>query len=133
MNKENKMKTQIFKSYDAFLDRLDRLQNGVSPDHAKNHPTWEADNSSNAGCWNCVTCLDCIDCTRCTSCSTCTHCYDGEACNNCFRCVDCKGCEDCISCTDSTYSTQEIDKGTRLALSERERERLALSSTQEKN
>ena len=42
------MKTQIFKSYEDFLNRADKSLNGVSEDFAAAHPDFEKDNETNA-------------------------------------------------------------------------------------
>lgn len=100
-----KMKTQIFKSYEDFLQREDKLINGVSERFAEKHPNWQEMNSSNKGCWNCVNCTNCTNCTDCTSCDNCTNCYD---CTNCHGCTDCSDCSRCFGCTDCTGRSYEV-------------------------
>lgn len=39
-------KTQIFPSYQAFLDREDKTTNGVSEHFAKDHPDYEKDTAA---------------------------------------------------------------------------------------
>lgn len=66
------MNTLIFKSWIEFINREDKLLNGVSEDFAAANPNFEKDNESNEGCWNCTRssrssrCTDCTDCSRCT-------------------------------------------------------------------
>ena len=53
------MKTRIYKTYSDFLDRTERLENGVSEDFAKEYPDFEKQNETNEACWNCSRCSDC--------------------------------------------------------------------------
>ena len=39
--------TKIFKDYYEFLQREDKLINGVSQTFSKEHPNWEEDNEDN--------------------------------------------------------------------------------------
>ena len=80
------MKTRIYKTYSDFLDRTERLENGVSEDFAKEYPDFEKQNETNEACWNCSRCSDCSRCSRCSDCSRCSGCSD---CSRCFRCSDC--------------------------------------------
>jgi hypothetical protein len=64
----DRMKTEIFESYEDFVNREDKSVNGVSPEYAGNHPDYELMNESNVGCWNCVACTECVDCVRCYAC-----------------------------------------------------------------
>lgn len=43
------MKTQIFKTYQDFLEEKDKSINGVSPEFAKENPDYEQGNN-NIGC-----------------------------------------------------------------------------------
>jgi hypothetical protein len=45
------MKTQIFKSYDEFLQREDKSVNGVSDEFAQRHVNYAEQNETNTGCW----------------------------------------------------------------------------------
>ena len=72
--------TKIFKTYQDFLNREDKDDNGVSPDFAAANSRWEKDNESNIGCYNC---LKCYNCTKCHNCYDCCDCCD------CVRCYDC--------------------------------------------
>ncbi len=45
------MKTEIFNTYAEFLNREDKAVNGVSPQFAKEHLDYIADNETNSGCW----------------------------------------------------------------------------------
>ncbi len=63
------MKTKIFYSYVAFLNREDKTTNGVSKEFAEQNPEFEKQNETNEGCWNCS---DCSGCSRCSDCSDCS-------------------------------------------------------------
>lgn len=67
-------KTEIFASFDDFLDRADKKTNGVSPEFAKKHPDYARDNETNTGCWNCEACKSCVWCKSCHSCVSCMSC-----------------------------------------------------------
>lgn len=84
------METQIFKSYEDFLNRPDKTVNGVSEDFAKANPNYGDDNSNNTGCWNCSECRNCKDCEWCKRCYYCENCYECEYCQNRSGRVDCK-------------------------------------------
>ena len=58
------MKTRIYKTYSDFLDRTERLENGVSEDFAKEYPDFEKQNETNEACWNCSRCSRCSDCSN---------------------------------------------------------------------
>lgn len=47
------MKTKIYKSYEDFLKREDKKENGVSEFFASENPDFENQNENNSGCWNC--------------------------------------------------------------------------------
>ena len=64
-------RTEIFEDYESFYAREDKLVNGVSPDFAEEHPSWEEDNVTNEGCWNCFRCQDCRSCKYCSDCRSC--------------------------------------------------------------
>lgn len=72
------MKTQIFKSYEDFLERADKKINGVSEDFAAKHPDFEESNESKSGCWNCYDCKNCESCNWCVSCELCNWCENRE-------------------------------------------------------
>ena len=80
------MKTQVFKSYSAFLERPDKSLNGVSDYFAKLHPDFEEDNRTNIGCWNCQKCRNSKDCYNS---------IDLRDCYNCCNCYDLRNCHDC--------------------------------------
>ncbi len=65
--------TQIFKSYDDFLDRTDKRVNGVSEAFAAKHPDWETTNTGCSGCFNCVRCSNCMWCLSCEDCKGMTN------------------------------------------------------------
>lgn len=88
------MKTLIFESYSAFLDREDKEINGVSAEFAERVPNYEAQNETNKGCWNCS------DCSRCSGCYGCYDCYGCSDCSDCSRCSRCSGCSGCSRCSD---------------------------------
>lgn len=67
-------RTQIFKTFEDFLNRKDKAVNGVSAAFAVAHPDYLKDNESNTGCWNCVNCSDCRSCAHCSDCRSCAHC-----------------------------------------------------------
>lgn len=54
--------TRIFKSYEEFLERENKKENGVSQEFANINTSWEAKDASNEGCWNCSRCSGCFDC-----------------------------------------------------------------------
>ena len=56
------MKTEIFESYRAFLQREDKSVNGVSPRFAERFPNYAEMNETNTGCWNCYDCKYCKNC-----------------------------------------------------------------------
>ena len=84
------MKTRIYKSYEDFLKREDKRENGVSKDFADTYPDFEKQNETNEGCWNCHKCIYCYDCNSCDSCD---HCKSCESCDFCDFLKDCKGGE----------------------------------------
>jgi hypothetical protein len=92
--------TQIFTSYEEFLQRDNKAVNGVSPQFAAAHPGWEKDNATNEGCWNC---RFCAECTACIDCLACTLCVDCVSCNNCLSCSSCSFCSACRYCSICTY------------------------------
>lgn len=61
----DRMKTEIFESYEDFVNREDKSVNGVNQDYADFHPDFEMMNETNSGCWNCVACFNCVDCVAC--------------------------------------------------------------------
>ena len=84
--------TRIYKSYDDFLNRENKEENGVSEGFAKRHPDFEEDNKLNEGCWDCDDCHGCDDCDDCHDCHGCHGCY------NCHGCHDCDNCDNCTDC-----------------------------------
>jgi hypothetical protein len=95
------MTTQIFETYKDFLKREDKSINGVSPDFAREYPNWDADNSTNKGCWNCIYCRNCNYCNYCNYCYGCNNC---NYCNGCDRCNGCNNCDDCNDCDNSVVT-----------------------------
>ena len=77
------MATNIYGSYDQFLARDNKSDNGVSVEFASKYletraedikeklnwsvapAPWVIDNESNEGCWNCVDCSHLVDCSYC--------------------------------------------------------------------
>lgn len=84
------MTTQIFENFAAFLARPDKSVNGVSPEFAKKHPTYSAQNAYNYGCWNCVGCDHCRNCRNCISCRDCHDCNYVAYGSELLRCVRCQ-------------------------------------------
>jgi len=62
------MKTQIFKTYQDFINRKDKKINGVSVVFSEDNPDFIEQNKTNKGCWNCSGCYDCSDCSGCYDC-----------------------------------------------------------------
>lgn len=96
-------KTEIFASFDDFLDRADKKTNGVSPEFAERHPNYTRDNETNTGCWNCVSCKSCISCELCISCKSCKSCVSCIWCRSCMSCMSCMSCESCESCVSCKW------------------------------
>lgn len=95
------MKTQIFATYEAFLNREDKYINGVTQQFADANPGWDEERG-NEGCWNCFDCSycsGCHDCSYCFKCSDCSGCYSCSDCSNCFNCHDCSYCHRCSYCS----------------------------------
>jgi len=75
------MDYKIFNSYEEFLLREDKKQNGMSENFYKLHEEFliiHTDNN-NEGCWNCLNCVkckDCVFCENCKLCENCTHCKE---------------------------------------------------------
>jgi hypothetical protein len=87
------MATNIYDSYEKFLARDDKKDNGVSVDFAANYTmqtanprSWDLDNESNEGCWNCLDCSHLTDCSYCTGTHYSQHCYHLAECWNCHYC-----------------------------------------------
>lgn len=96
------MKTEIYKSYEDFLKRVDKKENGVSTDFAAKHPNFEEQNKTNTGCWNCYDCSwceNCYACDHCESCKSCDHSNHLNACSYCSWCEYCKSCTSCNYCS----------------------------------
>ncbi len=91
------MKTQIYKTYSDFLNRENKIENGVSKSFSELNPDFEKQNLENESCWNCSRCSDCSDCSGCSGCSRCSGC---SGCSRCSRCSDCSGCSRCSGCSD---------------------------------
>jgi len=91
-------KTEIFASFNDFLNRADKKTNGVSSEFAERNPNYARDNETNIGCWNCVSCKWCKSCKWCESCESCISCKSCESCESCISCVSCKWCKSCESC-----------------------------------
>ena len=75
--------TEIFASFDDFLNRADKKTNGVSSEFAERNPNYARDNETNIGCWNCVSCKWCISCISCKSCISCESCESCKSCESC--------------------------------------------------
>jgi hypothetical protein len=97
------MKTLIFNSYNEFLNRPDKLINGVSQDFANENPKYEAMNETNKACWNCRYCSDCSDCSSCSDCSYCAYCSSCSSCSDCSSCSYCSYCSFCYDCSSCSY------------------------------
>ena len=95
--------TEIFASFDDFLNRADKKTNGVSPEFEERNPNYAQDNETNIGCWNCVSCKSCISCISCVSCNWCESCESCKSCESCRSCVACVSCESCESCESFSY------------------------------
>ena len=95
------MKTKVYPSYSAFLDRADKSENGVSESFAKLHPDYEKQNEKNERCW------DCSDCYGCSDCSRCSRCY---GCSDCSGCYGCSDCSDCYSLKNAKLSAPKEGK-----------------------
>ncbi len=93
------MKTEIFESYDAFLNRKDKTANGVSTQFANKYPNWKEMNETNTGCWNCVECEDCSSCKECKTCQ---------------MCVECEMCENLIAEFWKLHNTKSINEGRKI-------------------
>ncbi len=78
--------TLVFTNFEEFSKREDLTVNGVSPEFIRAHPDYQAENSSNTGCWNCAECTHCMECQLCDSCTNCTGCNSCEACTDCNYC-----------------------------------------------
>ena len=93
------MKTNIYKTYQDFINRENKKDNGVSEEFAVAHLDYEEDNETNKGCWNCSRCSDCSGCSGCSRCSDCSDCSDCSRCSYCSGCSDCSRCSDCSGCS----------------------------------
>lgn len=51
--------TKTYKTYQEFLARENKADNGVNEDFAKSNLDFEKENAKNIGCWNCSGCSDC--------------------------------------------------------------------------
>jgi len=80
------MNYKIFNSYEEFLLREDKKENGISENFYKLHKTIfdiHGDNlEHNEGCWNCLNCVECKNCVFCINCQLCDDC---RHCNECFN------------------------------------------------
>lgn len=84
------MRTIVYKDFDTFLQRNDKVDNGVSPEFAVNNSNYVLDNLDNRGCWNCNDCILCMYCNDCTSCTSCGESFNLLRCVNMFDCSNCK-------------------------------------------
>ena len=84
--------TQVFNSYDDFLNREDKKINGVDKNFALNNPLFLDENTTNQGCWNCIGCSDCIDSISCRDSRLLRGC---SGCSGCSRCSRCRGYGSC--------------------------------------
>tara|TARA_R110002012_G_scaffold1982_2_gene9479 strand:+ start:3833 stop:4264 length:432 start_codon:yes stop_codon:yes gene_type:complete len=98
------MATNIYGSYDQFLARDNKSDNGVSVEFASKYletraedikeeldwsvvpAPWVIDNESNEGCWNCVDCSHLVDCSYCCNTHYSQHCDHLTDCWDCFYC-----------------------------------------------
>ena len=94
----NNMETKIYKSYEDFVNREDKRENGVSEGFAAKHPDFEEQNKTNTGCWNCYDCKNCDSCNWCHSCDHCHSCYHCDHCDSCDHCISCNWCHSCHFC-----------------------------------
>ncbi len=92
------MRTVIFKTYEDFQNRTNKLLNGVSPEFANTSPDYHCMNLTNVGCWDCVDCTNCSYCEYCTDSVDCEHCVYCISCNNCHSCTSCMASSDCTDC-----------------------------------
>jgi hypothetical protein len=92
--------TSIYQDREAFRNRTDKDENGVSADFAKSNPDYAQQNATNKACWNCSYCSGCIDCIGCSDCSYCSGCSDCSGCSCCIGCSDCSDCSGCSGCSD---------------------------------
>jgi len=79
------MNTQIFKNYDDFFERQEKIINGVSPEFAEKFPNYAEMNQTNTGCWDCYNCTECYGCRNCIECQDCIRCNDLVLCTDCNR------------------------------------------------
>ena len=106
---ETTNKTLIFDTKEAFeravFDEMRKETpisfNGVSKEFAKEHTNYEANNETNAYCWNC---LDSVNCIGCDSCSNCVMCINCTSCEACVRCEKCKDTRYSVSCENLNNS-----------------------------
>lgn len=89
------MITRIYKTQDEFDQRVDKRENGVSPQFAKDYADWESSSHTSQGCWDC---LNCKNCRNCWNCRDCTKCRDCASCDGCRVCFLCFACYECVSC-----------------------------------
>jgi hypothetical protein len=92
--------TRVYNSYDDFLNRENKQDNGVSVAFDNEHPDYIDQNKTNMGCYDCIDCLHCKDCIRCTDCYDCVDCSDCSKCKRCLDCSSCNRCRECKRCTD---------------------------------
>lgn len=88
-------RTEIFESYEAFLQRSDKTVNGITANVAAVISDWEKDNETNQGCFNSTRCkgsVDCLDSYCLTDCTDCTTSSFLDSCNDCSYCTVCVGC-----------------------------------------
>lgn len=104
---------EIFKDYQAFLERPDKSVNGISPEVAEVYPEFLENSFSllefgmNEGCWNCVYCKgckNCVECNHCTACENCSYCYYVS---HSFGCVHCMHSDALINCADCVHCNKK--------------------------
>lgn len=74
--------TQIFNTYEDFINRIDKEINGVNPFFASKNKKWFEKNTTNTGCWCC------IDCSCCNNCSSCIGCNGCNGLANSYMCIE---------------------------------------------
>ena len=103
-------KTEIFNSYEEFLNRPNKSINGVIASFALEHPDYISQNSTNKGCFNLTNCTNCVDCKWCCgshNCHYCRYCCHCNDCNDCIKCSFCYNCNNCIN-RDNYYLSRPL-------------------------
>jgi hypothetical protein len=101
--------TFVFESQETFMEAVYKELhkenpipfNGVCKEFAKEHPNYDANNQTNAYCWNCLDCNNCIACDNCTDCNGCRGC---DTCDSCIQCEKCKSTRYSVWCENINNS-----------------------------